>query len=212
MKDKYYPPKFNEEQFHCIHCGVFASQEWLDTFYQGPRGGFIKTTIRMSVCSHCQKPSYWYAEKMAVPATSPIEPPHPDLPDDCKIDYIEAQNVFVQSPRSSGALLRLCIQKLMRHLGEKGENINDDIKALVIKGLPPLVQKALDYCRVVGNNAVHPGEIKIEDTPEIALNLFKMVNYIVEDRITHPREIEQLYGQLPESSRKAIEKRDTSAS
>jgi hypothetical protein len=153
--------------------------------------------------------TYWHMAKMVVPAASPTEPPHPDLPEDCKHDYIEAQNVFIRSPRSSAALLRLSVQKLMKHLGEKGENINDDIKNLVAKGLPPLVQKALDYCRVVGNNAVHPGEIKIEDTPEIALNLFKMINYIVEDRITHPKEIESLYGELPENSRKAIEKRDT---
>jgi hypothetical protein len=36
-----------------------------------------------------------------------------------------------------------------------------------------------------------------------------MINFIVEDRITRPREIEDLYGKLPEESRKAIEKRDT---
>ena len=208
MKDKYYPPKFKEKQFHCIHCGVFARQDWHSLGYVD--GGWQSVEIEVSKCSHCNKMSYWFNEKMVVPAASPIEPPHPDLPDDCKNDYLEAQSVFIQSPRSSAALLRLSIQKLMKHLGEKGDNINDDIKTLVAKGLPPLVQKALDYCRVVGNNAVHPGEIKIEDTPEIALNLFRMVNYIVEDRITHPREIEQLYGQLPESSRKAVEKRDSS--
>jgi len=207
MKEKYYPPKFNEKQFHCIYCGVFARQDWYPSFIQPLH--WEETEIQVSICSHCKKQAYWFGEKMVVPAETPIEPPHPDLPDDCKSDYVEAQSVFAQSPRSSAALLRLSIQKLMKHLGEKGENINDDIKDLVAKGLPPLVQKALDYCRVVGNNAVHPGEIKIEDSPEIALNLFKMINYIVEDRITHPKEIEKLYGALPENSRKAIEKRDT---
>lgn len=205
MKDKYYPPKFQEKEFHCIYCGVFAHQDWYKAYQQGG-DRFIE--IQVSECCHCGKLTYWHNEKMVIPAASPIEPPHPDLPDDCKDDYIEAQDVFIQSPRSSAALLRLCVQKLMKHLGEKGENINDDIKNLVAKGLPPLVQKALDFCRVVGNNAVHPGEIKIEDTPEIASNLFKMINYIVEDRITHPKEIESLYEQLPKSSLEAIEKRD----
>jgi hypothetical protein len=78
----------------------------------------------------------------------------------------------------------------------------------VSKGLPAKVQKALDYCRVVGNNAVHPGEINLNDTPDIAQNLFRMVNFIVEDRITRPKEIDELYGLLPEASREAIEKRD----
>ena len=134
---------------------------------------------------------------MIVPSEAPVEPLHPELPEDCKLDYTEARDVFSRSPRAAAALLRLCIQKLLPHLGESGTNINNDIKSLVGKGLPPLVQKALDYCRVVGNNAVHPGEIDLNDTPEIAAKLFQMINFIVEDRITRPKEIELLYAELP---------------
>jgi hypothetical protein len=97
---------------------------------------------------------------------------------------------------------------MMPHLGEKGANINDDIKSLVSKGLPIAVQQSLDYCRVVGNNAVHPGEIDINDSPEIAQHLFAMINFIVEDRISRPKEIQKLYHSLPEAAREAIEKRD----
>ncbi len=145
---------------------------------------------------------------MIVPSEAPVEPMHPDLPEDCKTEYSEARDVFSRSPRAAAALLRLCIQNLMPHLGESGSNINQDIKHLVAKGLPILVQKALDYCRVVGNNAVHPGEIEINDTPDIAAKLFQMINFIVDDRITRPKEIEALYTQLPQEAREAIEKRD----
>ncbi len=96
----------------------------------------------------------------------------------------------------------------MVELGEKGENINADIKSLVAKGLPIQVQQAFDYCRVVGNNAVHPGEINLNDSPEMGQHLFNMINFIVEDRITRPHHIAALYGKLPETAREAIEKRD----
>lgn len=139
---------------------------------------------------------------------SSLVEPHSDLPDDCKKYYLEARNIFQESPRASAALLRLVIQMLMLHLGEKGKNINDDIKSLVTKGLPDEIQQALDYCRVIGNNAVHPGEINLDDTPEIVQPLFEMINFIVEDRISRHQKIKQLYNKLPEKAREAIQKRD----
>ena len=107
MRDKYFPLKFDENQFHCIHCGVYAQQTWFDTWYSSGS----RTEMRMSICSHCQKKTFWYEEKMVVPMESPVEPPRTDLPEDCVQDYLEARNVFTNSPRSAAALLRLCIQK-----------------------------------------------------------------------------------------------------
>ena len=207
MRAKYYPPEHNKKEFHCIHCGVFASQVWRDLKIDVPNN-WINTAFRGSCCVHCEKWTYWYGDRMVVPAEAPVEPPHEDLPEDCIAEYTEAREIFARSPRAAAALVRLCIQKLMPHLGEKGKNINDDIKGLVAKGLPVMVQQALDYCRVVGNNAVHPGEIDLNDTPEVAHRLFEMTNFIVEDRITRPREVAELYGKLPEETRQAIEQRD----
>ncbi len=96
----------------------------------------------------------------------------------------------------------------MVELGEKGKNINDDIASLVKKGLPVFVQQSLDFCRVVGNNAVHPLEISLDDTPETALAFFDTLNIIVESQIAMPRRIAEQYEQLPEGARAAIEKRD----
>ncbi|MFG0456502.1 hypothetical protein [Shewanella mangrovisoli] len=74
--------------------------------------------------------------------------------------------------------------------------------------MPVEVQQALDYCRVVGNNAVHPGEIDLNDNPEIANSLFEMINFIVEVRISQPKKVAALYNILPEGALKAVAKRD----
>jgi hypothetical protein len=131
-----------------------------------------------------------------------------DFPDDVKLDYDEARNIFGGSPRASAALLRLAIQKLCVHLGQKGKNLNDDIGELAKAGLPVKIQQALDIVRVTGNNAVHPGEIKIDDDPAIALNLFYLVNVIVENMITQPRQIAEKFGALPDRAREQIARRD----
>ncbi len=133
---------------------------------------------------------------------------HHDMPEDCKSDYEEARDIVGRSPRGAVALLRLCLEKLLKHLGQEGMSINDAIKALVADGLSPRIQQALDICRVVGNNAVHPGELNIQDTPEIAHQLFQMINFIVEDRITRPKEVQALFDQLPKGAVDAIAKRD----
>ena len=79
---------------------------------------------------------------------------------------------------------------------------------LVSKGLDPHIQQALDYCRVVGNNAVHPGKINLEDSPEIAQTLFEMINYIIEDLIARPKRIHERLNSLPEGARQRIYERD----
>ena len=204
---KYYPPKHNEKAFHCPICGVYASQSWHDLgAWVG--GKVIEVPFQVAWCGHCSNVSLWHEERLILPPDSAVEHAHPDLPEDCSDDYNEAREVFSWSPRSAAALLRLCIQKLMPHLGESGKNINQDIGELVKKGLSPGIQQALDVCRVVGNNAVHPGEIDVNDSPELTQKLFPLINMIVEDRITKPKEIEKLYNSLPEGARKAIEKRD----
>jgi hypothetical protein len=146
---------------------------------------------------------------MVYPLSGTVEMANPDLPDDIKNDYNEAKNIVNISPRGAAALLRLAVQKLCIHLGEKGKNINEDIESLVKKGLPKTMQQALDSVRVVGNNAVHPGKIDLNDKIEIAYALFGFVNIICEVLISQPKKIQEYYeNNIPEGIRKGIEKRD----
>jgi len=148
---------------------------------------------------------------MIYPQASPAEPPNLDLPADIAEDYDEARRIVNESARGAAALLRLAIQKLCKHLGCPGKNINDDIKSLVVSGLPTKVQEALDIVRVIGNESVHPGTIDLRDDRDTALQLFRLVNFIAQKMITEPREISELYGNLPADKRASIQKRDASS-
>ncbi|PFC85555.1 hypothetical protein CN272_20935 [Bacillus anthracis] len=159
-------------------------------------------------CAHCNEDSFWYKEKMIYPSKSPAPNPHPDIPADIIDDYNEAANILNNSPRGAAALLRLALQKLMKSLGESGSHIDSDIKSLVQKGLPVQIQQALDVLRVIGNESVHPGSIDMKDNQEIAIKLFELINIIVQNQITQPKEINSLFESLPEGKRKAIAKRD----
>lgn len=135
--------------------------------------------------------------------------PNEDLPEDIKKDYLEASDIVELSPRGSVALLRLALQKLCKHLGESGKDINKDIGSLVQKGLNPSIQKALDSVRVTGNNAVHPGTIDLTDDRETAFKIFGFINIIANTMITQPKEIEEFYNMTVTGTvKEAIDKRD----
>lgn len=130
------------------------------------------------------------------------------LPPDIAQDYDEARAILNLSPRGAAALLRLAVQKLCIHLGEKGIRIDDDIASLVKKGLSPLVQRSLDVVRVIGNEAVHPGEMNMRDDQATALRLLDLVNLISDQMISHPKAVDDLYSKLPPGKLKAIDRRD----
>jgi hypothetical protein len=166
--------------------------------------------VCVSKCFSCNGVAIWRADELIYPLNHIVAEPNDGMPPDVKADFLEANEIVDKSPRGAAALLRLCIQKLLVHLGEKGMNINGDIASLVQKGLDTRIQKALDVVRVVGNSAVHPGQIDFEDDKTIATKLFGLVNVIVESQITQRRHIEEMYNEVvPESVKAEIEKRDS---
>lgn len=164
--------------------------------------------LNLSQCYNCDKVAVWVHGNLIHPNEKLGASPNPDLPDDIVRDYEEARGILGDSPRGAAALLRLCVQKLCIHLGEKGKNIDDDIASMVSKGLNPLVQKSLDIVRVIGNEAVHPGVIDLNDDRDTASQLLILINSIADQMISHPKKVEELYGKLPEKKREAIEKRN----
>ena len=70
------------------------------------------------------------------------------------------------------------------------------------------IQKALDIVRVIGNSAVHPGQIDLRDDTATAAGLFQIINAIVAATISAEKHINTIYGRLPAGALDAIEKRD----
>ena len=184
-------------------------------FEKSENAKYINWGVRnlyLSKCYSCKEIAVWVHDRLLFPPAAEGPPPNPDLPTTVRLDYEEASRILDLSPRGSAALLRLAIQKLCAELGETGENINEDIASLVKKGLAPLVQRALDSVRVIGNEAVHPGQLDLKDDRDTANQLFKLVNIIAEQMISNPKHVDELYAKLPEGKRQAIEKRDKQGS
>lgn len=210
--NRYIEPSFQLTAFSCPYCSAIAHQTWRNVYEYSEHSEnfYVFDYILLSECGnpHCGKKSIWINEKLVCPSMSTAPFPYDDMPSDVKEDFLEAREVVEISPRSAAALLRLALQKLMKHLGQEGKDINKDIGELVKKGLPVKIQVALDSLRIYGNEAVHPGEIDLKDDRETALKLFKVLNIIVHDMIIQPKEIEELFNRLPHSKLEGIKNRD----
>jgi hypothetical protein len=181
---------------------------------QNKQGAYIYNDVNnlfLSQCYNCKKVAVWVHQGLVFPAQRLGQEPNIDLPNEIAQDFEEARSILNYSPRGAAALLRLSVQKLCAFLGEKGKNIDEDIASLVAKGLDPLVQKSLDIVRVIGNEAVHPGVIDLKDDRDTALRLLVLVNIIAEQMISHPKTIREMYDQLPDGKKQAIEARNDRA-
>lgn len=161
-----------------------------------------------TMCDHCSKLTLWHNKAIIFPRQVITPPANDDLGDDIKKLYAEAALILQDSPRSAAALLRLGLQLLLKDLGGKGKNINDDIAALVKAGVSPQAQKAMDILRVFGNNGAHPGEINLEEDKDTVAAMFGLINFVADKMISQQKEIEGLYEGLPSSVKEQITKRD----
>lgn len=217
---KFTPPEFKLNAFHCPLCGTYAHMEWVTLHTHKEVSMYYEAK-----CSCCKNPSLWRvtqssyvpfsggrqdkSAELLYPDNGIADVPDGDMPEDVKLDYLEAAKIFSRSPRGAAALLRLALQKLCKHLGQDGKNINNDIRALAAKNiLPPMVVKVADTVRIAGNNAVHPGEMSDEDFDRVAIKMFDLLNFIVRKGISEPQELDALYNLTPEAPRKDAEAKD----
>ncbi|KTC26691.1 hypothetical protein AO239_10605 [Pseudomonas sp. ICMP 19500] len=215
MAPRIVTPTFRGDAFTCLHpdCQTLAPMMWGQLGTNFPDRNYVNFLFFICRCTQCTKLSIWVspderAGSLVYPSSINAPYAHEHLPVDCRGDFEEAREISARSPRGAAALLRLCLQKLLGHIGGTGEHIDSDIKTLVAQGLDPHIQQALDVIRVTGNNAVHPLEMNLEDDHDSVFVLFEMINFIVEERISRPLKTQDRFANLPEKARLAIEKRD----
>ena len=225
MNKKYIARDKNLDSFTCPHCQTLSLMNFRilrfeqDVMTDDDGVAFIinkhgydeeiySSELKIARCHSCGKKIIWIDNEYIYPNIV-AEEVNPDLPESVKQLYNEAGLIYNQSPRAACALLRLAIDRLCNELGETDRDINKNIGVLVEKGLPKKVQQALDVVRVVGNKAVHPGEIAFDvDDIKTAKSLMRLINMIGQSMITDPKDIEDMYNLLPESAKESIERRD----
>ena len=215
MANKYIEPSWDKDSFTCPHCNTVSLMDFKRVNYNGMYSTLDTKNhisgdcwVGIATCFNCKNKNIWINNHFVYPAIV-AEEANPDMPESVKQLYDEAGLIYNDSPRAACALLRLAIDRLCNELGETDRDINKNIGALVKKGLPQTVQQALDVVRVIGNKAVHPGQIAFDvDDKGTATMLMRLLNIIVERMIIEPNEIESLYQGLPESVRESIVKRD----
>jgi len=150
-----------------------------------------------------------YGEKWLYPKQNIFPRPENDMPDIVKELYFEASDIFADSPRGGSALLRLALQHLLRHFGVEEKQLDKAIRKLAeMTQFNENIIRAADTIRITGNNAVHPGELNEADIDGIGSKLFGLLNYLVRQGITEPKNIESIYSQIPEAPRRSAEQKD----
>jgi hypothetical protein len=209
-----------ESSFVCPYsaCGAYSSHTWGRVFaVNATRGDGVskgrhlsdQTVIVTSLCTACGNEAVFANGQLVHPRKIEIILPHHDMPHEILTEYNEAALILADSPRGAAALLRLAVQKMLPLIGATKQNINDQIKELVAAGtITVAVQKALDSLRVIGNEAVHPGTMDLNDNKDTATSLFGLLNFIVEKSISEPKLIDEIFANLPEAKRQGIVSRD----
>lgn len=218
-KGKYIAPGYLMDAFTCPNCSTLSKHDWhgenVNETY-GTFGGRHNLssgekvhTLYICKCQCCEYVSFWYKEKLIWPLSSNIPAPIQEMPEDIKKLYNEARSIINNSPKGACAILRLALQRMCNRLVDKEENSNLDaaIGELVNRGLSQKIQKMMDYIRIVGNEAVHPGTINVDDNIEIAIAMFDLMNLIIEKMIIEPKQIDDLYSILPEEKLNGISNR-----
>lgn len=206
-------PNSGAPPLQCPYCKSYSKQQWYNVVkgVMSKKGldyyeGFIPD-LHLSICPQCNRYSLWLNDKILHPPMFTAPLPSERMPKSVREDFLEARTVVANSPKAASALLRLCLQKTMICLGEKGKNIELDIANLKRKGMPCNFISTMLDTRVIGSMAVPPGKISPSDDVETAMKLFNLVNKMIVSTIQHQRGIRKLH--LKNAKKRRVSKKLT---
>jgi len=106
-------------------------------------------------------------ERLIYPRAPSRTPLSKEIPDEFAREYREACFILADSPRSSAALSRRCLQRLLREKAHvKPSNLANEIQEVINSGsLPPYIAESINDIQKISNFVAHP--IKSERTSEV---------------------------------------------
>ncbi|MEZ6186143.1 MAG: DUF4145 domain-containing protein [Planctomycetota bacterium] len=185
----------------------------------------------MSTRHHCSKTATWLDQFRGIvqdddlvevesrfgellwPLKLDAPEPHEDLKGAALEIFEEARRVLPHSTRATAALLRLALDHFLHDQLDCKPNsptstIDQKIAELKVKGVHEDVIRTADLIRLYGNDAVHPSEIKFDEDPSIADELFSAINLFVDETVGRQKRLERHRALIPEDKRKVAEERD----
>lgn len=203
---------YHADAFNCPYCQAYAHQSWWSlTRRNGSSAG-----ASQSQCGRCHESALWFDanETLLWPQATGGVPAHTEMPEASRVLYDEARAVARLSPRAALALLRVAVDVLLREVvpGAGSKRLNDIVGLAVKQGLTPAARVALDALRVIGNDAVHPEQIVLdeEDPAAKVTALCRLLNLVVEQLVAQPRMASEMLDALPDGVKRGIEQRDGS--
>ena len=159
----------------CPACEV-AFHEGEDT-WEATDARSESTTFRcwqalLTLCPECEEPIVKLESRVAItdqltktrvvyPTSAMQVSVSDDVPEDMRMDYIEATRVLPISPKASAALSRRVLQSMMNEQGFTGANLAKQVDAILSETaahrvLPLYVKDKIDVIRNFGNFSAHP--------------------------------------------------------
>lgn len=201
MSEEYIAPKLKEERFTCPKCQIPTYHTW----YEHLAGHGIKGNSNaiwdlsehsLCTCRNCTQLLFWYKEEIYLPSL--LEHPIPDkaLSKEATDLFQEARNTYRTSAGASAALGRLALQHLLRDLGEPGENLHEEVKRLIARGVPKDVERILEAIGIQGEKSLHPGMIHLNEKKEHVPALLEVINIIADVLMQNTRKADDLLKKL----------------
>ncbi len=206
-------PALRKETFICPHCNDSTQQAW-ESWKQHDRNyqHYFSEELRLltAECVICLNYSIWLGNRMIYPIQSLAPKPAINMPDNVLKIYEEARLVSIHSPRAAAVLLRVAAEMLTAHLGEPEGKLYDRIRNLAKKKyLDERAINSFDIVRYKANTGgAHDNIINHIISAEEINKLFFSINYIVNEMINKPNEIDSIYGEIPQNNREQIAKDD----